>query len=43
MESLPALTKFYGITPMDVDRMTLREVSEYVAQLAKAQEEAERG
>jgi hypothetical protein len=26
---LPALTKFYGLRPADVDEMTFREVSEY--------------
>ena len=31
--SLPALTEHYGLTPADIDLMTLREVSEYIAQL----------
>jgi len=43
LSSLPALTQFYGLTPMDVDAMTLREVSEYLTQMHKAQEEASRG
>jgi len=37
------LTQFYGITPMDVERMTLREVSEYLSQMQKAREEEARG
>jgi hypothetical protein len=36
---LPALTKFYGLTPMDVDQMTFREVSEYRVQMMRAQSE----
>lgn len=43
LKSLPALTKFYGLTPDDIDRMTLREVSEYLTQMQQAQEEASRG
>jgi hypothetical protein len=30
---LPQLTKFYGLTPSDIDAMTLREVLEYTRQL----------
>lgn len=39
------MTQFYGITPMDVEHMTFREVSEYLAQMAehqRAEEEAMR-
>lgn len=42
LESLPALTRFYSLTPMDIDRMSLREVSEYVTQMNRAREEEER-
>jgi len=38
---LPALTKFYGLTPVDVDAMTGREISEYLVQM-DAYNEAER-
>lgn len=34
---MPALTRFYGLRPEDIDRMTLREVSEYVTQLEQQQ------
>jgi len=34
---LPALTKFYGLRPADIDEMTLREISEYRAQMQQAQ------
>ena len=37
LKELPALTRFYGLTPTDLDRMTLREVSEYRVQMNKAQ------
>jgi len=33
---LPALTRFYGIKPTDIDGMTLREVSEYLTQMDEA-------
>lgn len=36
LESLPALTKFYGLTPADIEAMTYREVSEYVTQMQQA-------
>ncbi len=39
MAELPALTRFYGLTPMDLDQMSLREVSEYVNQMHQATEE----
>lgn len=42
LTELPALTRFYGLRPEDVDRMTLREISEYQTQMHKAQAEAER-
>lgn len=29
LKELPALTKFYGLRPADIDEMTFREVSEY--------------
>lgn len=32
LRQLPALTAFYGLTPADIDHMSLREVTEYVAQ-----------
>lgn len=32
LKELPALTKFYGLRPQDIDQMTYREVSEYRAQ-----------
>lgn len=40
LKSLPALTKFYGIKPSDIDGMTVREISEYLTQMQRAQEEA---
>lgn len=40
---LPALTKFYGLRPDDIDRMTLREVDEYRSQMRRALEEANHG
>lgn len=40
LNQLPALTKFYGITPPDVDAMSLREVSEYLTQMDIATREA---
>lgn len=33
LSRLPQLTKFYGLKPWDLDRMQLREISEYVTQL----------
>ena len=39
---MPALTKFYGLTPADIDRMTYREVGEYLVQMQQAQAEEER-
>jgi hypothetical protein len=36
---LPSLTKFYGLRPWDLERMTLREVSEYLTQMDRAQAE----
>ena len=41
LEQLPALTRFYGLKPWDVDRMTLLEVSEYLSQLRQYQDEME--
>ena len=35
LEQLPALTKFYGLRPEDVERMTLREVLVYQRQMAE--------
>jgi hypothetical protein len=29
LKQLPALTKFYGLTPRDVEDMSLREIIEY--------------
>jgi hypothetical protein len=36
------LTRFYRLTPMDVERMTFREVSEYVTQMQRYQSEEAR-
>jgi hypothetical protein len=33
---LPALTKFYGLKPADIDEMTFREVSEYRSQMQQS-------
>lgn len=33
LRQLPALTKFYGIKPPDVEQMTLREIVEYQRQM----------
>lgn len=41
LRELPALTRFYGLRPEDVSRMTMREISEYRAQMDRAQAEAE--
>lgn len=38
---LPALTRFYGLRPADIEAMTLREVSEYVTQMEQALAKAE--
>jgi hypothetical protein len=40
LESLPALTRFYygAIHPLNVDQFTFRELSEYLAQMRRAQE-----
>ena len=40
-ESLPALTRFYGITPPDLERMTFREIDEYLSQMRQAQRDEE--
>lgn len=29
LTELPLLTRFYGLTPTDVDHMTIREIAEY--------------
>lgn len=39
---LPALTRFYGLTPPDLDEMTWREVDEYVRQYEQFRAEEER-
>jgi hypothetical protein len=36
LDRLPALTRFYGLTPMDVEQMTLNEVDEYLTYMAQA-------
>lgn len=36
LKRLPALTKFYGILPPDIELMTLREVLEYLRQMDEA-------
>lgn len=41
LEELPALTKFYGVMPWHLERMTLREINEYRTQLAAYQRQAE--
>lgn len=41
LKELPALTQFYGLRPADIDRMTIREISEYQTQMRIAQAEAE--
>ena len=41
LEQLPALTRFSGLKPWDLDRMKLREVSEYLSQLRQYQDEME--
>ena len=33
LKQLPALTHFYGLTPRDVEDMSLREVDEYLTQM----------
>ena len=40
---LPALTKFYGLRPEDFERMTYREISEYVVQYDRYQAEVAAG
>lgn len=39
LEQLPALTRFYGLKPWDLDRMKYREISEYLTQMRQATEE----
>lgn len=39
LRSLPRLTQFYGLKPWDLERMTLREISEYVTQMDRARAE----
>lgn len=34
---LPALSMHYGLKPWDLERMTRREISEYIVQLEQAQ------
>lgn len=41
LRELPAFTRFYGLRPEDIDRMSLREISEYQVQMHKAQAEAD--
>lgn len=44
--ALPSLSAEFGIKPADIDDMTLREVDEYLTQLAdlrRREEEAARG
>lgn len=38
LEQLPALTRFYGLRPADIDDMSYREVFEYVSQMARHQQ-----
>lgn len=42
LRELPALTRFYGLKPWDMDRMTLREVVEYRTQYREYQASAEK-
>lgn len=41
LRQMPALTRFYGLLPSDIDRMTVREISEYQVQMDRAMAEAE--
>lgn len=41
LDELPALTRFYGLKPADLDAMSLREISEYRTQMHKAIAEQE--
>lgn len=41
LKRLPALTRFYGLTPADIDEMTGREISEYLVQMDQALAETE--
>jgi hypothetical protein len=43
LAELPALTRFYGLTPADLDGMTFREISEYQTQMYRALSEGEAG
>lgn len=38
LEKLPALTRFYGLRPADIDDMSYREISEYLTQMVRYQE-----
>lgn len=40
---MPALTQFYRLTPMDIDQMSLREITEYVTQMNEAKAKEEHG
>lgn len=42
LKSLPALTQFYRLTPMDIEQMTYREVAEYLTQMDEARRAEER-
>lgn len=39
LSRLPALTRFYGLTPADIDAMTRNEVNEYLIQMDRALQE----
>lgn len=41
LTELPAFTRYYGLRPEDIDRMTMREISEYQTALSKAQAQAD--
>jgi hypothetical protein len=39
LKQLPALTHFYGLRPEDIERMTEREITEYVVHMQEHQRE----
>jgi hypothetical protein len=42
LKQWPALTRFYGLFPWDVDRLTADELAQYVTQMADYQREVRR-
>jgi hypothetical protein len=41
LKSWPAITKFYGLFPWDMERLTVDELNEYLSQMDDVQRERE--